>query len=74
MWSRESGENGGESVYTDPEEAKRFAEETGIDTLACAFGPAHGFYLKHPKLDFDRLAEIRKSCVGNEGQSVFPRH
>ena len=59
MGAREGGGAGGESIYTDPAEAKNFVEETGIDALACAFGTAHGLYLKQPKLDFDRLAEIR---------------
>lgn len=58
MGSRESGNGGGESIYTDPAEAESFARETGIDALACAFGTAHGLYLKQPKLDFERLAEI----------------
>ena len=58
MGARESGGAGGESVYTDPDTAKIFAESTGIDALACAFGTAHGLYLKTPKLDFDRLAKI----------------
>lgn len=60
MGAREGGGAGGESIYTDPAEAKRFVESTGIDALACAFGTAHGLYLKQPKLDFVRLAEIRK--------------
>lgn len=60
MGARESGEEGGESIYTSPDAAKSFSEETGIDALACAFGTAHGIYLKKPKLDFERLAEIEK--------------
>ena len=61
MGARESGAAGGsdESIYTDPDMAKKFSEETGIDALACAFGTAHGLYLKQPKLDFDRLAKIK---------------
>ncbi|MBQ8351328.1 MAG: class II fructose-bisphosphate aldolase [Clostridia bacterium] len=61
MGARESGEQGitDESIYTDPEEAKRFVSETGIDALACAFGTAHGVYLKQPKLDFARLEKIK---------------
>lgn len=61
MGARESGASGGsdESIYTDPDMAKKFVEETGIDALACAFGTAHGLYLKAPKLDFDRLAKIK---------------
>lgn len=58
MGSREGGANGGDSIYTDPELAKGFVEETGIDALACAFGTVHGLYLKEPKLDFDRVKKI----------------
>ena len=46
--------------YTDPEDAKKFVEETGISSLAVAIGTAHGFYKGEPKLDFERLSEIRK--------------
>lgn len=60
MGSRESGSSEGTSVYTDPADAESFAAETGIDALACAFGTAHGLYLKQPKLDFERLAEIKR--------------
>lgn len=60
MGARESGTEGGESIYTTPEAAKKFSVETGIDALACAFGTAHGIYLKEPKLDFERLGEINK--------------
>lgn len=60
MGARESGAEGGESIYTTPFAAKKFSEETGIDALACAFGTAHGIYLKEPKLDFARLDEINK--------------
>lgn len=60
MGARESGVGGDESIYTDPDVAKKFAEETGIDALACAFGTAHGVYLKEPKLDFARLKKINE--------------
>jgi ketose-bisphosphate aldolase len=50
-----------ESQYlADPVTAERFAEQTGVDCLAAAFGTAHGLYKGEPKLDFDRLAEIRR--------------
>lgn len=45
---------------TDPMEAKKFAERTGIDSLAVAIGTAHGFYAGTPVLDKERLSEIRK--------------
>ena len=61
MGAREGGAaDDDESIYTDPETAKRFVENTGIDALACAFGTVHGVYLKTPKLDFDRLARINE--------------
>lgn len=49
----------GEDVHTDPEEAVRFVTETGVDSLAVAIGTAHGFYKGKPKLDFERLAQLR---------------
>lgn len=59
MGARESGSGGtDESIYTDPDAALKFSEETGIDALACAFGTAHGIYLKKPMLDFERLKKI----------------
>ncbi|MFR6437437.1 MAG: ketose-bisphosphate aldolase, partial [Peptoniphilaceae bacterium] len=33
-----------EATYTDPEEARIFVEETGVDSLAIAVGTAHGVY------------------------------
>ena len=58
MGAREGGGGNDESIYTDPETAKAFVKETGIDALACAFGTAHGFYKDAPKLDFERLSKI----------------
>ncbi len=43
---------------TDPEEARRMAEETGVDALAVSVGTAHGLYKRKPHLDFDRIAAI----------------
>ena len=47
-------------IYTVPEEAKQFIEDTGIDTFACAIGTAHGIYPKDmkPKLRIDILKDI----------------
>lgn len=47
--------------YTDPDEAKRFFEETGVDALAVSIGTRHGLYPKGltPKLRLDLLDEIR---------------
>ncbi len=57
---KEDDLDGGNGGYTDPMEAKEFAERTGIGSLAVAIGTAHGVYKGEPKLDLDRLAEIRK--------------
>lgn len=46
-------------VYTDPDSAKKFVEETGIDALAASFGTAHGVYKTKPRLDFPRIEKIR---------------
>ncbi|MBC1186143.1 MULTISPECIES: tagatose-bisphosphate aldolase subunit KbaY [Kluyvera] len=48
------------AFFTDPQEARRFVEMTGVDSLAVAIGTAHGLYTKRPKIDFKRLEEIRK--------------
>ena len=55
-----SGEDDETKIYTDPELAKSFVEETGIDALACSFGTTHGIYLKEPKLDFDVVKNVRR--------------
>jgi fructose-bisphosphate aldolase class II len=52
-----------EATFTDPDEAKLFVEETGVDYLAVAVGTAHGVYKGEPKLDFDRIRKI-KELVG----------
>lgn len=43
---------------TPPETAKAFVSQTGIDSLAPAFGTAHGVYQKQPQLDIARLKDI----------------
>lgn len=51
-----------DAALTEPELAKKFIEETGIDCLAVAIGTAHGAYNvgQKPYLDYERLAEIKK--------------
>ena len=53
----------GNDKLTTPEEAKLFIELTDVDALAVAIGTAHGAYPRGftPYLDFDRLAEIKKT-------------
>lgn len=47
-------------AYTDPEVARVFVNETGIDALAASFGTVHGIYKCRPNLDFDIISGIRK--------------
>ena len=47
-----------EAAQTDPEEARRFVDETDIDALAVAIGTAHGFYKHTPRINIERLKKI----------------
>jgi ketose-bisphosphate aldolase len=47
--------------FTEPNDAKRFVDETGVNSLAVAIGTKHGFYKGEPKLDINRLKKIRKT-------------
>ncbi len=46
---------------TKPEEAGQFVRETGVDMLAPAVGNIHGIAANAPKLDFKRIADIKKA-------------
>ncbi len=48
-----------DATFTDPNEAKKFVDETGVDYLAIAVGTAHGVYKGEPRLDFDRIKTIK---------------
>jgi fructose-bisphosphate aldolase, class II len=45
---------------TDPEEAGRFAEETGVDALAVAIGTVHGMTETGAVLDVERIADLAR--------------
>ena len=49
-----------DAMYTNPDDALEFVNRTGVDSLAIAIGTAHGLYKGEPKLDFERLKEIRE--------------
>ena len=53
-----TSDNDKEDLYTKPEAAKKFCDETGVDALAISIGNAHGEYKSIPKLDIKRLKEI----------------
>lgn len=50
------------SIYTQPEDALRFADESGCDALAVAIGTAHGVYKEKPVLNLDYLRQIAGAC------------
>ena len=65
MGTRENGlghENDhiGQAIYTDPQQAAEFIDETNTDILAVSFGTSHGIYKGAPHLNFDILREIRQ--------------
>ena len=50
--------------FTVPEDAKKFVEATGVQALAVLVGNAHGRYKKPPKIDIQRIADIREATNG----------
>jgi fructose-bisphosphate aldolase class II len=64
-------------LFTDPEEARRFIEETEVDALAIAIGTVHGLYKGEPTLDLVRLAQIAEKVpipLVLHGVSGLPDH
>jgi len=55
-----------DALLTDPDEARRFVEATGCDSLAVAIGTSHGAYKFSGSqgLHFNRLGEIQKALPG----------
>jgi len=52
-----------QSIYTEVEQAEKFAKETGVDSLAVSIGTAHGQYKGEPKISFERLNEIHEQVT-----------
>ncbi len=50
----------GKEALTDPDEAKQFVDETGVDLLAVAIGTTHGLYKPggEPTIDTERVKAI----------------
>ena len=67
------------AMLTDPEEARRFVELTGCDSLAVAIGTSHGAYKFSGTqgLHFDRIEEIQRLLPNTplvmHGSSSVPR-
>ena len=65
----ELGEIGGKDgahapgVRTDPAEARRFVEETGVDALAVAVGSSHAMTERTAALDLDLIGQLRHAVT-----------
>ena len=51
-------------AFTSPEEAAELVKRTGVCCLAVLIGNAHGHYKKPPKLDIQRIRDIREATGG----------
>lgn len=51
------------SMYTNPDDATVFVQQTGVDALAISIGSSHGTYPDGmiPDFDFERLRHIKKA-------------
>ena len=56
-----SDEEEGTGTLTDPQSAKRFVEETGVDFLAASIGTVHGMYTGEPDIKLDLLDRIQQA-------------
>ncbi|MFJ5770420.1 ketose-bisphosphate aldolase [Psychrobacillus sp. NPDC093180] len=56
-----SDEEEGDGTLTDPQSAKDFVAETGVDFLAAAIGTVHGMYKGEPKIDLPLLERIAQA-------------
>ena len=52
-------DNTATDLYTRVDEATAYLNATGVDALAVSIGTAHGAYKSKPKLDFNRLTDLR---------------
>lgn len=56
-----SDEEEGIGTLTDPQSAKRFVEETGVDFLAASIGTVHGMYTGEPDIKLELLDKIQQA-------------
>jgi tagatose 1,6-diphosphate aldolase GatY/KbaY len=63
-------------TLTEPAEAERFVAETGVGLLAVAIGNVHGWHVSPPRIDWGRLAAIRRQVPARltlHGASGLPQ-
>lgn len=51
-----------EATMTDPNEARRFVELTGVDSLAVAVGTVHQMTTRTAQLNFERISALREAA------------
>ena len=54
------------AMYTKPEDALYFANETGVDALAVSIGTTHGQYKSKAKINYELLSELKEK-LGTTG-------
>ena len=54
------------AMYTKPEDALYFANETGVDALAVSIGTTHGHYKSKAKINYELLSELKEK-LGTTG-------
>jgi fructose-bisphosphate aldolase class II len=83
MVEAELGEIGGKDgahapgVRTDPDEARSFVAETGVDALAVAVGSSHAMTAREASLDLDLIARLHAALdvpLVLHGSSGVPDH
>ena len=71
-------ETSGKVSYTDPYEARDFAQSTKVDSLAVGVGTAHGVYKGTPHIAVERIEEIASltpvPLVLHGASSVIPEY
>jgi len=70
------GDAGAGGGYTSPEDARRFFEQSGCDSLAVAVGTQHGLYKGEVRIGYQRIREIKEAVGGRplvlHGTSFVP--
>lgn len=56
----QEGSSDDQEAYTEPDSARQFAEETGVDALAVSVGTVHGLYRGRPNIRVDILTAINE--------------
>ncbi|MGQ9676615.1 MAG: class II fructose-1,6-bisphosphate aldolase [Chloroflexota bacterium] len=51
-----------EATMTDPKEARRFVELTGVDSLAVAVGTVHQMTTRTAQINFERISALREAA------------